>query len=253
MRIIKSIIVAFSMYSRIPMPGFKWESDDMKYHFIFFPWIGGVILALEYALRIFVKHYNIPTIVFTFLAVVIPLIITGGFHLDGYLDTVDALSSYQSKEKRLEILKDPHIGAFSIIGLVIYGLLLISSIYVMDDKAFLAWSIMFFESRAISGICGIKYKKAKEHGLLNTEANTASEKTVVFILALEFLVVAFLAGIYLQYVWTVALISLLLAVIYYFYMSHAKFGGVTGDLAGWFVCMAELMCAIAVALYSVIV
>ena len=48
MKILKSIAVAFSMYSRIPMPRFEWGSEDMKYHLIFFPFIGVVIGALEY-------------------------------------------------------------------------------------------------------------------------------------------------------------------------------------------------------------
>ena len=42
-KIAKAFIVAFSMYSKIPMPGVKWDSDDMKYHFCFFPFIGAVI------------------------------------------------------------------------------------------------------------------------------------------------------------------------------------------------------------------
>ena len=45
----------------------------------------------------------------------IPIIITGGIHLDGLLDTADALSSYKSMEEKLEILKDSHTGAFAII------------------------------------------------------------------------------------------------------------------------------------------
>lgn len=41
--------------------------------------------------------------------------VTGGIHLDGLLDTADALSSYKTKEEKLEILKDSHAGAFAII------------------------------------------------------------------------------------------------------------------------------------------
>ena len=43
MRLIKSVIVSFSMYSKIPMPQFAWEEQDMKYMLCFFPWVGGVI------------------------------------------------------------------------------------------------------------------------------------------------------------------------------------------------------------------
>ena len=45
--VFKSVTVAFSMYSRIPMPRFRWETEDMRYHLCFFPWVGGVIGILE--------------------------------------------------------------------------------------------------------------------------------------------------------------------------------------------------------------
>ena len=53
----------------------------------------------------------------------LPVLVSGGIHTDGFIDTVDALSSYGDKEKKLEILKDPHTGAFAIIGAIMYYLL----------------------------------------------------------------------------------------------------------------------------------
>ena len=47
--------------------------------------------------------------------VLVPVIVTGGIHVDGLLDTSDALSSWRDREKRLEILKDSHAGAFAVI------------------------------------------------------------------------------------------------------------------------------------------
>ena len=43
MHILKSIVIAFSMYSKIPMPQFEWKEEDMKHVLCFFPWIGIVI------------------------------------------------------------------------------------------------------------------------------------------------------------------------------------------------------------------
>ena len=48
MRIIKSFFIAFSMYSKIPMPQFQWKDEDMRYALCFFPWVGAVIGALWY-------------------------------------------------------------------------------------------------------------------------------------------------------------------------------------------------------------
>ena len=50
----------------------------------------------------------------------IPVWVTGGIHLDGYADTCDALCSYGDTQKKLDILKDPHCGAFAVIRLCSY-------------------------------------------------------------------------------------------------------------------------------------
>ena len=54
--------------------------------------------------------------------VLVPVIVTGGIHVDGLLDTSDALSSWRDREKRLEILKDSHAGAFAVITACVYFL-----------------------------------------------------------------------------------------------------------------------------------
>ena len=46
MHIIRGIAVAFSTYSKIPMPQFVWKEEDMRYSMCFFPWIGAVIAAV---------------------------------------------------------------------------------------------------------------------------------------------------------------------------------------------------------------
>ena len=57
---------------------------------------------------------------FTVILLLISVFVTGGIHLDGLLDTADAMSSYQERERRLEILKDSHAGAFAVITCVVY-------------------------------------------------------------------------------------------------------------------------------------
>ena len=43
MRVIRSLIIAFSTYSRIPMPQVEWSDENRKYTMCFFPLIGAVI------------------------------------------------------------------------------------------------------------------------------------------------------------------------------------------------------------------
>lgn len=246
MKLLKSIAVAFSMYSRIPMPRFVWGSEDMKYHLIFFPWVGAVIGALEYGWYDLAFQMNINLIAYAIIAIIIPIIITGGFHLDGFMDTSDALASWGDKEKRLEILKDSHVGAFAVIYLIVLGLLMFACVYSMTGlhKAIPAWCFSFFMARTISGICVVKGKKAKSDGLLSTESETAEDGSVLICLALQFIGCCIIVNTFYKIQLTAMLVALLVAVIYYIYTAKTKFGGITGDLAGWFVCISELLMTI---------
>ena len=99
----------------------------MSYAMIFFPWIGAVIGIVTYGifcLREWCAAWGTGVSEFTFtdLMVAAPVWITGGIHMDGFLDTQDALGSCQTKERRLEILKDPHAGAFAILSCALYFL-----------------------------------------------------------------------------------------------------------------------------------
>ncbi|MBP3277813.1 MAG: adenosylcobinamide-GDP ribazoletransferase, partial [Butyrivibrio sp.] len=115
MNIFKSILIAFSIYSRIPVPTFEWGDVDYRHSISFLPLVGVVIGVLVGIATIF---EDLPVFVLTAIFSVIPLIVTGGFHLDGFMDVYDAKSSFSEKEKSLEIMKDPHIGAFATIGLL---------------------------------------------------------------------------------------------------------------------------------------
>ena len=57
MHIIRGIAVAFSTYSKIPMPQFVWKEEDMRYSMCFFPWIGAVIGAISVSYT----HLTLPT------------------------------------------------------------------------------------------------------------------------------------------------------------------------------------------------
>ena len=83
MHIIRGIAVAFSTYSKIPMPQFVWKEEDMRYSMCFFPWIGAVIGAILWGWFRLSALLGISTLAFILISAALPLIITGGFHVDG--------------------------------------------------------------------------------------------------------------------------------------------------------------------------
>ena len=183
----KSIAVAFSMYSKIPMPRFVWKSEDMKYHLCFFPWIGALIGVLEVVWYQISCSWQTSFLSLCVMAA-IPLLVTGGFHVDGFLDTCDALHSYQSMEKKREILKDPHIGAFAVLSLLTAVLLGLGFLSVISEpEAILAFAFSFFLSRCLSGLSVVLWKSAHD-GMLQTSALTADKKCVAVVLAVQLLI-----------------------------------------------------------------
>ena len=122
-KLMRSFATCFSMYSQIPMPRTKWEEDSMRYVFCFFPLIGLVIGILETGWFWIARQLEISSLLYVSVAVVLPILVTGGIHLDGYMDTCDALFSYGDREKKLEIMKDSHTGAFAVIYCGVYLLL----------------------------------------------------------------------------------------------------------------------------------
>lgn len=90
---------------------------------VLFPLVGTVIGGLMLLVRFLCGRFGFSTSVYAVVMTALPVLVSGGIHTDGFIDTVDALSSYGDKEKKLEILKDPHTGAFAIIGAIMYYLL----------------------------------------------------------------------------------------------------------------------------------
>lgn len=245
-----SFKIAFSMYSKIPVPKSEWTKENMSYAMIFFPWIGiviGVITAAVFALKEACIRSEIPALEFTFTVfmVMIPVLVTGGIHLDGFLDTEDALHSYQPKEKKLEILKDSHAGAFAILSCVVYFLCYVGIYASVSAKSIKPIASGFVLSRILSGLSVVCFPQAREKGLVAEFSENARKRVVRMVLFIYLLLVCgwMVFGFGLP-----GLSSVLAAgavFFYYYHMSMKHFGGITGDLAGYFLQMCEIWMAAA--------
>lgn len=240
MQVIRSFFIAVSMYSKIPVPQFAWKEEDMKYTFCFFPWIGALIGVLIWLWHCLCGACQIGNICRITVGMAIPLLVTGGFHVDGFMDTMDAFHSYGTKEKKLEILKDSHIGAFAVIMLALYGLLLFGAFSEITDETLLKIVCAgFFLSRCLSGIGAVSFPLAKKDGTLYLFADSSHKKIVKGSLYIQsgvciglMLFWSLLAGLFVA-------AAALLSLGYYFYRSRKEFGGITGDTAGYFILLCE--------------
>ena len=241
-----SFKIAFSMYSKIPMPYADWTAENMQYAMCFFPLIGAVIgvvmTLLATVMPLLPFHHSLKTVLY----LLVPILITGGIHIDGFLDTCDALSSWQPIERRLEILKDPHTGAFAIISAISYYLLAFGIWSEAGRESVWILSIGFVLSRAMSGYSVVTFRMAKNSGLAATFSEKAKKKRVRQVMVVYFIVISIAMILVNWLLGVVAITAALLVFWYYHRTSYKNFGGITGDLAGYFLCLCELFMAIAV-------
>lgn len=243
-KIINSLLIAFAMYSKIPTPQADWEKENMRYVMCCFPLVGAVIGALIYGWSYAAVRFGLSEGLRAAGYVLIPVFITGGIHLDGFLDTCDALHSYAPVERKLEILKDPHTGAFAIIcacSLFAADFGLWSQVSVHGARAL---SFGFVMSRCLSGWSVAVFPCAKNTGLAATFHDAAHRRTVGILCGLE-LAAALTLGCLLAPRETICMaLASGICVLWYGVMARRQFGGITGDLAGWFLQMCECLMAL---------
>ncbi len=251
MHVLRSMAIAFSMYSKIPVPNFEWDKKDLRYMLCFFPLVGVVIGACLSVWMCFCSFIGIGAIFRTAVGCVIPVIITGGIHADGFIDVCDALSSHKSREEKLVILKDSHIGAFAVILFVVYAALFAGGMSEIKDMTviFVA-SLGFVLSRGLSALAAMCFKAAKSDGTLFTFTEAADRKKTFAIVLCESLGITVCMILINPIYGAFASASAYLTYLYYFYRSRKEFGGVTGDTAGYFLCLCECVMILALAVIS---
>lgn len=248
---LKSLIIAFSIYSSIPVPQFEWKEEDMKDMLCFFPWVGAVIGGCVFFWNYLCGICGIGEWCRILIGAAIPLMMTGGFHADGFLDTMDAFHSYQPREKKLEILKDSHVGAFAVIMFALYGMIYLGACSEVTDPCLRKIVCAgFFLSRCLSGISVVSFPSARENGMLSFFAGSAQKARVRWSLYLQG--AGCVGWMLWQSVFAGSVVAMAAGVTFafYYYRTKKEFGGITGDTAGYFVLVCEAVMMIAAAVIN---
>ena len=250
MNLLRSAAMAFSTFSRIPMPHFQWEQENMKWMLCFFPLVGVVIGACLVLWFFLGRWLGFSPLLMGAGLTFIPILVTGGIHLDGFCDVSDALASHAEPQRKREILKDSHVGAFAVIGLAVCLILyLVFATEVdLDLRTILLIAIMHVSSRCAAGFASIALPKAFDKGMLASQTQSADAKRSLVILFVSLLVC--LACQLLICFWPALVMACCadLTFLYLWIMSKRQFEGMNGDQAGYFLQLAELVMLIALVL-----
>jgi adenosylcobinamide-GDP ribazoletransferase len=236
-----SVATAFTMFSRVPMPRVEWKPEHMRYTLASFPLVGvalGLVLVLWWLLC---RWLSFDSILFAAGVALLPVLFTGGIHLDGFCDTIDALSSHAEPEKKRAILKDPHVGAFAVIGVCTYLIGYFALATQVDGDHF-STALLFcmpVMSRTVAGYVSLTAQSSGSgllSGMVDAAAQTKTKNVLIVwfvVVALVMLAVSPLVGLFV--VLGAALNGWLVR-----RMALREFGGMSGDLAGFLVQVSEI-------------
>jgi adenosylcobinamide-GDP ribazoletransferase len=172
-----------------------------------------------------------------FLLWLATIALTGGIHLDGWMDASDGFFSYQDREKRLEIMKDSRTGAFGVISVIV--LLSCRFFFIYDlginfhfDTYILIGALPFL-SKSVMGVVLLTVQPAKKEGLgyLFQKAATAKALWIYPVYMIAFFFFAAYAGTSFL---SVGIFTLAAIICSLFCSRNAIkwFGGITGDVLG---------------------
>lgn len=240
MTFLKGILINLQFFTAFPIPfALPMDKKHLNSSIKSFPLVG-LLQGSLYSLVLYslVTWTPFSSLAIAFALWLLTIVVTGGIHLDGWIDASDAYFSYQDKEKRLEIMKDPRTGAFGVLSVIILlgsrFLFIYEIITFSTTSTYLLVAILPFFSKGVMGMVLITIPSAKKDGLAHLFQQAGNVRSLIIYLVYVFLLFAVLI-----YVWPHLLLSVIIlftvSIGCYLYIRKKAdkwFGGITGDVLG---------------------
>ena len=229
-----------SMFCAIPSPWQGWEEKAREKMLLCLPLVGLEIGLLWWGLGL-LSRYLPPMLAGAVLAGW-PWLATGFLHLDGFLDVVDAVRSCRSLERRREILKDSHVGAFAVIGCVIVamGQFAACGSFLEAPLGMLALIPVVSRCCAVMAVNGLPPMQTSQY------ANREKKKSGLILPGIM-LLAALTAGFGLFGAWGLTLGVQALCFALALRRAYRSLGGMNGDISGYCITVSELFACAALA------
>src|ERR1044072_911679 len=154
---IRLLLTAVQYFTRIRVPAWVGHAQEQLAGALrYFP-VVGLIVGASGAATLWLRARVLPAPLTAILATVVTVLMTGAIHEDGLADTFDGLAGGATRERALEIMKDPRIGAFGAIALILTLLLKISALSLMPVWAAMAALVA---AHAFSRFCAVLVSSA---------------------------------------------------------------------------------------------
>jgi adenosylcobinamide-GDP ribazoletransferase len=238
----RGFLIALTFLTRLPLPAPKIEitSEEFTQSYRYYPLVGLVIGLILWVLAKLLFPF-FPPLVLGALLLAAELVLTGGLHLDGFMDSMDGLLSARSPERILEIMKDSRVGAhasMALLGLLLFKFSLLAS---LNPAQFSLLLIMPMLSRWVFQVGVIAFPYARSQGLGKGFHETT--RWITFLIS-----GVIVCGISFALTGIAGLISFfvcLTAITLWAFKISSLLGGLTGDLYGAMIELTEVICLFA--------
>jgi len=211
------------------------EPGDTGRAAAWFPWVGLLVGSCVALVKLGLDAV-LPPLVSAVLCAAVWVILTGGLHLDGFADCCDGLLHASDPQRRLEIMKDPHLGSFGVTGLVLILLVKTAALAALPATPAGMLSILLAAvlGRWLVLLAGLQ-PVARPGGMGADMALGLNRRTMLVgaLLPAALATMAGLAG------WLAAGLAIFTG-LGLFALGRARIGGVTGDVFGATVELAEV-------------
>jgi len=229
------------MFCAVPLPFKVWDESSANLMLLFFPVVGGLIGALWWGAARVLILTGMHTALAAAIFMLIPFLTTGFLHLDGYMDTSDAILSRRPLDDKLRILKDPQAGAFAVIMLaVLFIIQFAASIAVIESgRHFALMIVIAVISRCCSGLSALCLKTLPQSGYAKMFRENTGVPHKVCLIAIAAIAIALsylIAGFYGVIASAATAVGFAWAMAY----AYLDLKGVSGDLMGFALVISEL-------------
>ena len=282
-----SLMMAWGNFLSIPCPKKVWDQNLKKEMLAKLPVIGLIAGFLAFLLSYILNSLHVPISVSAFFLTLYTFGISGFMHADGFMDCCDAILSRRDLAERQRILKDSRVGAFAVISMILMALGTFSAFFAIQERMFsysaavsytvaskilpivtaLPLIMISVISRATAGSCVLgmeplktsQYAESEEGAEGTKENNTKYINTILIVVLLILFIVmlavfiltlriSFKSAIIMLVHLLIPTVMTLLATRVTAGLASKNLGGMSGDIAGFSICMGELIGLITLAL-----
>jgi adenosylcobinamide-GDP ribazoletransferase len=221
----KSFLLALQFLTRIPLRINVGDDPALAGRsLLWYPLVGGLMGVVLYGIAVLMANQS--ELLTASIILIIWVLITGGLHLDGLADSADAWAGgYGDKEKTLAIMKDPHVGSFAVVMLVLVLILKFAALGELaksDNLIYLIIAPMLARSAAVFLFLTTPY--VRQNGLGSNMALHLPHTAAIIVLLLFVVPVIILQCI--------AVVAAILVLAGLRYLMLKRIGGMTGDTIG---------------------